>query len=48
MDLTTGLAILGALKTVIDLGEKVYRFGSTLLKKIETMEWKLPESLFTR
>ena len=34
MDLTTGVAILGAVKTVFDLGEKVYRYGTTLLKKI--------------
>ncbi len=33
MDFTTGLAILGAVKTVLDLGEKVYRFGTTFLKK---------------
>ena len=33
MDLTTGLAILGAVRTVIELGERVYRFGSVFLKK---------------
>jgi hypothetical protein len=26
MDFTTGLAILGAVKTVLDLGEKLYRW----------------------
>lgn len=36
MDLTTGLAILGAVKTVFDLGEKVYPYGTTLLKKSES------------
>jgi HD-like signal output (HDOD) protein len=34
MDLTTGLAILGAVRTVIDLGERVYRLGSALLKNL--------------
>ena len=33
MDLATGLAILGAVKTVIELGEKAYRYGTGLLKK---------------
>jgi len=33
MDVTTGLANLGAVRTVIDLGEKAYRYGSALLKQ---------------
>lgn len=36
MDLTTGLAILGAIKTMIDVGEKVYRFGTAFLKKSDS------------
>jgi hypothetical protein len=32
MDLTTGLAILGAVKLFIDLGEKAYKYGSHLKK----------------